>query len=55
LITALGLIYYTTNTFDFGLVADRMYFVGSSSLIELVCLFLFLAAVGKSAQLGLHT
>lgn len=55
LIAALSLIYYNTNTFDFGAVADRIIIIDSPFLFELVCLFLFFAAVGKSAQLGLHT
>lgn len=55
LIAGLSLIYYNTNTLDFGLVAERLSLLNDSLLNEFILLFLFLAAVGKSAQLGLHT
>ena len=55
LIAALGLLYFTTNTFDFGLTTTRLLEINSPFINELICMFLFIAAVGKSAQLGLHT
>lgn len=58
LIAALGLMYYNTNSLDFTLATDRLLnnpYYDYSSTIEVICLFFFFAAVGKSAQLGLHT
>lgn len=58
LIAALGLLYFNANTLDFTLVNNRLLnhpYVDFSATIEIVCLFFFFAAVGKSAQLGLHT
>lgn len=58
LIAALGVIVVTASTLDFVNVSNHLSVLLSeegNSLNELVCLFLFLAAVGKSAQFGLHT
>ena len=51
---AIFLIFRTTGSVDFDtvfLLADQL----NTFDINLICFFLFLAAVGKSAQLGLHT
>lgn len=58
LIAALGIVYYNVNTLDFILVNDRLLnnpHYDYTPTIEIICLFFFFAAVGKSAQLGLHT
>lgn len=58
LIAALALMIAVTSTLDFVSVVDRLDLVDTvngSFITELICLFLFLAAVGKSAQFGLHT
>lgn len=36
---------------DFNVVIGKM----EISVIDLICIFLFIGAMGKSAQLGLHT
>lgn len=58
LIAALGVMYYNTNTLDFTLATDRLLnnpYYNYTAVVETICLFFFFAAVGKSAQLGLHT
>ena len=58
LIAALGVMYYNTNTLDFTLATDRLLnnpYYNYMAVVETICLFFFFAAVGKSAQLGLHT
>lgn len=61
LLIAISLIYRASGIINFN---DCFYFLTTQinfthctviSDIELICFFLFLAAVGKSAQLGLHT
>lgn len=62
---SLLLIFFFFKSFDFGVVFNLTYFLKDSapfsflyfsfSKIDLICFFLFLGAVGKSAQLGLHT
>lgn len=63
LLLALFLIYLTFRTFDFLIVFSMVPFVLENSLnlyffnltnIDLICFFLFLGAMGKSAQLGFH-
>jgi proton-translocating NADH-quinone oxidoreductase chain L len=64
LLLGLGCCVYVFNSLDFStifllapLFADVTLVVWSYNLnvIELICFFLLLAAVGKSAQIGLHT
>jgi NADH-ubiquinone oxidoreductase chain 5 len=62
---ALLMIFFFFKSFDFGVVFNLSSLLANSSPIEflffsfnkveLICLFLFLGAIGKSAQLGLHT
>src|SRR5690554_2163305 len=61
LLIAISLIYRVSGTINFSncfyFLTTQVNFTYCSTFsdIELICLFLFLAAVGKSAQLGLHT
>ena len=57
-------IYYVFNSLDYDIVFSlvplvtdlKLLFINFEiSAIDLICLFLFLGAMGKSAQLGLHT
>lgn len=61
---SLLLIFFFFKSFDFGTVFNLVYLLSGAKLnvlwfsfdkIDLVCFFLFLGAIGKSAQLGLHT
>ncbi len=61
---AIALIYYVFRSFDFAVIFSLIDFYKYSSLnffgfeiyvVNLLSLLLFIAAVGKSAQLGLHT
>jgi len=63
---ALGifLIYYTFNSIDYATVFSLtpsfknhsiIFFGLDINIITLICFFLFIAATGKSAQVGLHT
>ncbi len=63
---ALGLflIYYTFKTFDYSTIfattpyiyKNTIEFFGFElNIINLICIFFFIAATGKSAQIGLHT
>jgi NADH:ubiquinone oxidoreductase subunit 5 (subunit L)/multisubunit Na+/H+ antiporter MnhA subunit len=62
---ALLLMFFFFRSFDFGVVFNMSDLVYNSSpltvfsmklnKLDLVAFFLFLGAVGKSAQLGLHT
>ncbi len=61
---ALGLIYNSVYSFDFDVVTTKLILLYDSTiwflfwdvnLIGLICLFLFLAAMAKSALFGLHT
>jgi len=64
ILLAIFSIYYVFNSLDYDVIFSlvplmTMYKIslGNSlfSSIDLICLFLFLGAMGKSAQLGLHT
>lgn len=56
LILALGLIFRGTGSLNFATLLDQVHFIGSlTALLATSSLLLVLAAVGKSAQLGLHT
>ena len=64
LLLALFLIYFVFDTLDYSVVFSlaplfqetNFYFFNTSfKCLDLICLFLFLGAMGKSAQLGLHT
>jgi NADH:ubiquinone oxidoreductase subunit 5 (subunit L)/multisubunit Na+/H+ antiporter MnhA subunit len=62
---SLLLIFFFFKSFDFGVVFNLSAFLSQSSNVnflffsfnglDLICFFLFLGAIGKSAQLGLHT
>jgi NADH-quinone oxidoreductase subunit L len=61
---SLFLIYYCFQTFDYSIIfALAPYFQNYSlnffnfnvNIITLICFFFFIAAVGKSAQIGLHS
>jgi len=61
---SLLLIFFFFKSFDFGTVFNLIYLLVGTKLdvlwfsfdkIDLICFFLFLGAIGKSAQLGLHT
>lgn len=63
---ALGLflIYYTFKTFDYSTIFATAPYVYKNTIeffgfelniINLICIFFFIAATGKSAQIGLHT
>jgi NADH:ubiquinone oxidoreductase subunit 5 (subunit L)/multisubunit Na+/H+ antiporter MnhA subunit len=63
---ALLIIFFFFKTFDFGVIFSLIHlpqlvelnfnvFSFCFSSIDLICFFLFLGAIGKSAQLGLHT
>jgi len=58
------LIFYIFRTVDFAVVFSLVPFVASTNLtlysshfsfLDLICLFLFIGSMGKSAQIGLHT
>jgi len=65
LLLAMFMIYYVFNTLDYDIVFSEGVFLATKKLVitdsisfnylDLICLSLFLGAVGKSAQLGLHT
>jgi NADH:ubiquinone oxidoreductase subunit 5 (subunit L)/multisubunit Na+/H+ antiporter MnhA subunit len=42
------------HSVDFSVISVLVPFL-SSEILELIAIFLFLGAVGKSAQIGLHT
>ncbi len=61
---SLLLIFFFFKSFDFGVVFNLAYLFSESTIdcfsisfriLDIICFFLFLGAVGKSAQLGLHT
>lgn len=63
---ALLIIFFFFKSFDFGVVFSLVQLLDLLSLqlnifsfcfnvVDLICFFLFLGAIGKSAQLGLHT
>lgn len=64
ILVALLLIFQNTNTFDFGIVFSVIPYLLEETIavtffeinvISCICFGLFVGAVGKSAQLGLHT
>jgi len=65
ILLALFIIYYTCNSLDYVTIfnlCDNIFnlpilsFIGLKVFtLDLICLFLFFGAMGKSAQLGLHT
>lgn len=64
LVMGFGLIWFTFGTFDISyilgeapnMVGQYFWLFGFDvPLLELICVFLFIGAMGKSAQLGLHT
>ena len=64
ILLALFLIYFTFNSFDYDVIFGLAFIVAplnfiffnyEISILTLICFFLFLGAMGKSAQIGLHT
>jgi NADH-ubiquinone oxidoreductase chain 5 len=64
LLLALFFIFYSINSLDYDIVFSTIpllfnkkisLFFLQVPIIDLICLFLFLGAMGKSAQIGLHT
>ena len=65
LLFAMFIIYYIFNTLDYDIIFSAIPFLAGKNLliseclqincIDLICFSLFIGAVGKSAQLGLHT
>jgi proton-translocating NADH-quinone oxidoreductase chain L len=64
ILVALLLIFQNTNTFDFGIVFSLIPYLLEETIavtffeinvVSCICFGLFVGAVGKSAQLGLHT
>lgn len=57
-ILAMGAIFYCFNTLDFSMLLARFssgFNLPNQFHIDLICVLLFLAAMGKSGQFGLHT
>lgn len=62
---SLLVMFFYFKSFDFGVIFNLVYMVNlqpdlvfmgfSVSRIDFIVFFLFLGAIGKSAQLGLHT
>lgn len=61
---AILVIYFFFRSFDFSIVFTLVHFSSFKSFdflnfivnpLDLICLFLFIGSIGKSAQLGLHT
>ena len=61
---SLLLIYYYFKTFDFSAIFTLIPFLVNYDLqilnfsfncVDFICFFIFLGAIGKSAQIGLHT
>jgi NADH:ubiquinone oxidoreductase subunit 5 (subunit L)/multisubunit Na+/H+ antiporter MnhA subunit len=56
LILGMVLIWLTFGTLEFGaLFSSSVFLWVSDQTLFLICLFLLIGAIGKSAQLGLHT
>nr|QZN07981.1 NADH dehydrogenase subunit 5 [Craspedacusta sowerbii]QZN08011.1 NADH dehydrogenase subunit 5 [Craspedacusta sowerbii]QZN08041.1 NADH dehydrogenase subunit 5 [Craspedacusta sowerbii] len=56
LILGMALIWLTFGTLEFGaLFSSSVFLWVSDQTLFLICLFLLIGAIGKSAQLGLHT
>lgn len=54
LLTGISLIFMTFHTLDFSTISILAAFQ-TTDILEIIAIFLFLGAVGKSAQIGLHT
>lgn len=61
---SLLLMFFFFKSFDFAVIFNLTYLLDSQlfqflwfsfNKLDLICFFLFLGAIGKSAQLGLHT
>ena len=61
---ALLMIFYFFKTFEFSIIFTLIHNLEGVNLkflnlnlsyLDVLCLFIFLGAIGKSAQLGLHT
>lgn len=55
LVLAMFAIWDQFGSLDFSSTFNMVPSLASSNNITLICLLLFIGAVGKSAQLGLHT
>lgn len=54
LLTGIGVVFMTLHTLDFGTISTLVVYC-PEEIIEVVSFLLFIGAVGKSAQVGLHT
>ena len=54
MLTGISLIFMVFHTLDFSSIDVLAPFL-PTSILEIITLFLFIGAVGKSAQIGLHT
>jgi len=54
LLTGIGVIFMALHTLDFGAISTLVSYC-PSEILEVVSFLLFIGAVGKSAQVGLHT
>jgi NADH:ubiquinone oxidoreductase subunit 5 (subunit L)/multisubunit Na+/H+ antiporter MnhA subunit len=61
---AILIIFFFFKSFDFSVVFTIVHFYSNvyinflffcTKTIDLICFFLFIGAIGKSAQIGLHT
>ena len=61
ILIALFLIFYTFNSFDYDIIFSLLFLYNKTIIflnftyVDIIAIFLFLGAMGKSAQIGLHT
>ena len=54
LLTGISLTFITFHSVDFGVISALAHCL-PSDILEVICAFFLIGAVGKSAQVGLHT